>query len=130
TETAGSQPERGEAARRSRARERGAWLAATLAVAGLSAFLVRRLLTEATEPRPPTHFVLDTPEGLTFPELGPVAMSPDRRHIAFAASSPDGDRIWIRSLDAPDPRVLAGTSGAAGGGLWCPPHPRPRVAPG
>jgi Tol biopolymer transport system component len=120
TEAAAPQPELGEAARRRRARERAAWLAVALAVGGLSAFLVHRRLMEPDEPRPPVHFAFDAPEKLSFSDFDPVAMSPDGRHVAFVTSSPDGGRMWIRSLDAPDARVLAGTSGSVGGQFWSP----------
>jgi eukaryotic-like serine/threonine-protein kinase len=123
TETAAPRPERDEAYRAAQgggARERVAWVAVTVALAGLSAFLVHRRVTEAPEPRPPAHFVLDTPENLTFPDFSPLAVSSDGRHIAFVALSPDGSRMWIRSLDAPDARMLPGTSGAFGGHFWSP----------
>jgi eukaryotic-like serine/threonine-protein kinase len=119
TDAAASAPELDEAARRRRARERGAWLAVTLALGGLSAFLVHRRLTAPDEP-PPVHFAFDTPENLTFSDFDAVALSPDGRHVAYVASSPEGGRMWIRSLDAPDARVLPGTSGALGGQFWSP----------
>jgi len=108
-------------ARQGRARERSAWVAVALLLTGLSAFLVHRRLTEAPEPRPPAHFVLDTPENLTFWDYSPVAVSPDGRHVAFVALSPDGSRqMWIRSMDSPEARVLPGTLSALGGHFWSP----------
>src|SRR4029453_1947151 len=83
-------------------------------------FLVHRRLTEPDEPRPPVHFAFDAPENLAFSSFDPVALSPDGRHVAFVTRSPDGGRMWIRSLDAPDARVLPGASGSPGGQFWSP----------
>jgi Tol biopolymer transport system component len=112
-------PELDEAARRRRTRERGAWLLVTLALGGLSAFLVHRRLSAPDAP-PPVHFSFDTPENLMFSDFDAVAMSPDGRHVAFVTSSPDGGRMWIRSLDTSEARVLPGTSGLLGGQFWSP----------
>ena len=104
-----------------RARERLAWVALTLALAGLTAFLVRGRLTQAPERRSPAHFVLDTPENLAFWEFSPVALSPDGRHVAFVAVSSDGNRqMWIRSMEVLESRVIPGTMGALGGHFWSP----------
>src|SRR5262249_37915707 len=65
-EAASSQPGLDEDARRRRARERGGWLAVTLALVGLATFLVQRQLTEPDDARPPVHFAFDAPEGLAF----------------------------------------------------------------
>ncbi len=44
---------------------------------------------------------------------GPMALSPDGRQIAFVAEDSTGvSSIWVRSLDAAEPRALAGTEGA------------------
>ncbi|QKK03063.1 MAG: hypothetical protein HND55_10665 [Pseudomonadota bacterium] len=44
---------------------------------------------------------------------GPPVVSPDGRMIAFVASGADQvRRLWVRALDQPDPRELAGTDGA------------------
>ena len=107
--------------RRGRSRERWLWAAALVAAAGLASLAAHLYSTEAPEPRPPVHFVLDTPEDLAFWDWGPLAVSPDGRHVAFIAVSPGGDRqIWIRSLDSPEARALPGTVGAGGGFFWSP----------
>jgi hypothetical protein len=78
--------------RRSRSRERGVWAAALVVVAGLATLFAYRQLSETPEPRPPAHFVLDTPEDLALSGVGPVAVSPDGRHVAFVGTSPGGEQ--------------------------------------
>jgi Tol biopolymer transport system component len=44
---------------------------------------------------------------------GPVRISPDGRHLAFVAQTSLGESLlWVRSLDALEPRPLRGTKGA------------------
>jgi Tol biopolymer transport system component len=101
------------AERRGRSRERWAWAAFALVLAGVATFLVYRQLTQATEPRRAAHFVLETPGTLSSPDWGAPAVSPDGGQLVFAASGSDGQTLlWIRSLDAPAVRPLAGTEGA------------------
>jgi Tol biopolymer transport system component/predicted Ser/Thr protein kinase len=56
------------------------------------------------------------PDGLTLADLavgGPIAISPDSRHVAFVATGPDGaQRLWVRPLDSLAPYPLTGTEGA------------------
>ena len=101
-------------------RERWAWACIALALAGLSAFLFFQRVTEATEPRPVTHFVLETPQDLVFDEFHPSAVSPDGRSIAFVGGPAGGvRRLWIRRLEAPEVQALPGTEGALGP-FWSP----------
>jgi Tol biopolymer transport system component len=51
--------------------------------------------------------------------VGPPAVSPDGRHIAFIANVDGKTGLWIRDLDSPNPRLLAGTEGAASP-FWSP----------
>ena len=69
------------------------------------------------------------PERITFsifapPETtltGSPALSPDGRQMAFTARSQDGRiRLWVRSLDAGDARVLPGTEDALANVFWSP----------
>ena len=51
------------------------------------------------------------PEGVS--AVGPPALSPDGRKLAFDAGEPSGRRqIWVRSLDQLEARPLPGTEGA------------------
>ena len=45
---------------------------------------------------------------------GDLALSPDGRTLAFVGYGEGGARIWLRALDALEPRSLVGTEGAAG----------------
>ncbi|HSS45480.1 MAG TPA: protein kinase, partial [Thermoanaerobaculia bacterium] len=100
---------------RRKSRERLAWgmaaVAFLMALAAVSAFLYLQDRREA--PRMVRSSIL-LPEKLRF-DLGtvPVAVSPDGRRIAFAASDAEGKKLlWVRSLDALSAQPLAGTDGA------------------
>jgi WD40 repeat protein len=57
------------------------------------------------------RFQIPSPDNVTFETY--VALSPDGRRIAFTAFGSDGlVRIWVRDLNAIEPRVLAGTENA------------------
>ncbi|HET8946625.1 MAG TPA: protein kinase [Candidatus Polarisedimenticolia bacterium] len=43
---------------------------------------------------------------------GPPVLSPDGRRVVFAAIDAAGNRLWVRSLDSLEARVLPGTEGA------------------
>jgi len=87
-----------------RVREGIAWAAcgaALLLAAGFAVAWAKR----APQPLPIVRFALQTPEGLTNPTTPEV--SPDGRNIVFAATDKEGKRqIWLRPLDAIDPRPL------------------------
>ena len=93
---------------RRRVREGVAWAAcavAALVAAGFGVAWAKR----APAPAGIVRFPLMSPPGTQ--NLSPPVVSPDGRHIAFAADA-DGKRlIWVRSLDALDARPLAGTDG-------------------
>ena len=79
----------------------------TAAVAGLVVWALQR--PDAAD----TTTARFTIEGGSVPNQ--FALSPDGRHLAFrgAGASGAGTMLWIRSIDALEPRALAGTRGAA-----------------
>ena len=114
-EEAPSSADSREAIRRegiARTRERWAWIALSLVLCGLASFLLLRRLADVPASRSPVHFVIDTPEDLTFPVLSPPAVSPDGRYVAFSAISANGtQQLWLRPLDSAEARPLDGTEG-------------------
>jgi Tol biopolymer transport system component/predicted Ser/Thr protein kinase len=76
--------------------------------ATLGVFADRRL--RDTPPPPGVRFSIRQPEGVVLGDVPRMALSPDGRHIAFAAG-PSGGRpqVWVRRLDSPDAQALAGT---------------------
>ena len=97
--------------------DRAGWLVAALASVAAIVFAVaaRRAAPEESDPAS-IHF---TQGVVTLPvTLGatPVpAISPDGRHLAYAAPRVQGGAVflWIRSFDDLDARVIEGTDGAA-----------------
>jgi eukaryotic-like serine/threonine-protein kinase len=58
------------------------------------------------------RFAVPVPEHLI--SVGPSALSPDGRFIAFDGADAGGRRqIWLRALDALEPRPLSGTEGTS-----------------
>ncbi len=99
-------------------RERVAWglvAAAALISAGLVATLVTRR-ADATAPQPLTMLDVATPP--TFEPLS-FALSPDGRQLAFVANGNDGSQLWVRRMDEPVARPLAGTAHAVSP-FWSP----------
>jgi Tol biopolymer transport system component len=104
-------------ASRRRTRERLAWTMAGLA-GGLLVALVtgwtffrpappvsRLVYASIMSPREPAaEFILGGPNS------GSLTVSPDGRHVTFAARTEDGSRqLWVHTLDEPEARPLPGT---------------------
>jgi Tol biopolymer transport system component len=87
-------------------------IAAALAViAGGLGYIAYRH-TQEDPPRVAKLAVL-LPEKVQFTTVNaPPAVSPDGRHIAFVANVDGKTGLWVRDLDSPTPRLLAGTEGA------------------
>jgi len=74
---------------------------------------VRLIRTEISAPP-------DAPFELSSLHPGPATISPDGRHVTFAARGEDGrDLLWVRSLTDDAARPLSGTDGA-GYPFWSP----------
>ena len=96
------------------------WLWPALAAMGLTAFAALAFFhfRESQPEAPPVRFEIPLPEKTTF--NGHVAVSPDGKHIAFAASAANGrSLVWIRDLDKVESRPLAGTENG-GHFFWSP----------
>ena len=105
----------------------GGWFGAgavLVAALGLGAIAYYRRAPAAVEA---TRFFVTPPEGWTLarqtqgdPAVGPLAVSPDGRRVAFVARNASGGTlIWLRSLDTLAAQGLAGTEGGASP-FWSP----------
>jgi eukaryotic-like serine/threonine-protein kinase len=87
-------------------------LAAALVAGGAIAFAAAQLTAPAPAPSRVVRFEFHQPE--TLPLMGAPKISPDGRHVAFIGRDENGTaRLWLRSLDSPAARPLAGTDGAS-----------------
>jgi eukaryotic-like serine/threonine-protein kinase len=109
-----------EAAPRVPMRERLAWITAGVLGTALAVLAFRPLPT-VREGVLPAHFVIEVPEGASFADLEPVAVSPDGQKLAFVATPPGATQtmVWIRSLDSLAARPLPGTEGGSAP-FWSP----------
>lgn len=87
---------------------------ATAAVAILVALAISFLhFREAPPPMPQAvRFAVPLPQGASFTLVGGLALSPDGRTLAFAATGPDNvSRLYARTLDSLQARPLPDTEG-------------------
>jgi Tol biopolymer transport system component len=92
-----------------RNRERLAWGTAAL-LAVIAAVAIFGYLRRAPQASPTVRASILPPPGTIFnPIDGPVALSPDGRQLAFAATDPDGAGwLWVHSLDSLQAHKLEG----------------------
>ncbi len=95
----------------SRARERVTWALALAAITPL-AFLARQRMVADRVVRS-TRFSAPAPPGIVVPTPSSTTISPDGTMLAYAGFDSGGSRLWIRPLDALEPREIPGTQGAA-----------------
>jgi eukaryotic-like serine/threonine-protein kinase len=93
-----------------RRRERMAWIAA-LTLMSLAAVVLALMLVTRQAPNAPEMRLEITTPPTTDP--GSLAISPDGQQITFVATVSGRPRLWLRSLNAPVARSLAGTEGAS-----------------
>ncbi|HEV2021970.1 MAG TPA: protein kinase, partial [Terriglobales bacterium] len=111
----GSQVNAAPVVRRKRSRERLAWAAALIVVAGLAAvgWLWKR--SAWSYDAPIVTSILPPEKGffaLTGNEGGPVEVSPDGKMLTFLATNAEGKtEIWVRDLSQHESRPLPGTEG-------------------
>ncbi|HEV8232422.1 MAG TPA: protein kinase, partial [Thermoanaerobaculia bacterium] len=93
-----------------RNRERIAWGVAT-ALALIAAAAIAGYVSRAPKPLEAVRASILPPPGTIFDPIdGPVAASPDGRQVVFSAKDADGRAsLWVRALDALEPRKLEGT---------------------
>jgi len=98
-------------AHRRKSRERLAWgIAVALGLA--SALLAVGFLRRAPAAPEVVRFQVAQPAKLVV--VGAPKLSPDGRYLAFNATDDAGtSRIWVRAMDAIEPRSLPGTDGAS-----------------
>ena len=93
---------------RPRRGERLAWASALGIVALIAGVLGVRALSPAPV-APETHLTITTPPTTD----ATLAISPDGLKVAYAARSAGQSQLWLRLLDSPTARPLAGTDGAS-----------------
>ncbi len=103
---------------RRRSREKVAWTAAAILFLAAAALGVGYVL-RAPKPQTPVRFQFVLPEGMSLVEAPRI--SPDGKNLAFSAAGKEGKpQIWIRPLEALEPRPIPGTEGAAYRPFWAP----------
>jgi eukaryotic-like serine/threonine-protein kinase len=98
-------------------RERAAWALALVIAIGAAIGIAMWSRREIDSLRRPITAAIVPPRGLRFVFTGDYAGSPvlshDGRRVAFVAVSPEGKRtLWVRSLEAAEPREIDGSDDA------------------
>jgi len=98
---------------RRKARERLAWIVASILFLGLLALLPFAIayFHRASKDVPAIRFVVSQPEKTNF--AGSISISPDGRRLAFIATADGKDLLWIRHLDSLTAQALSGTEDAS-----------------
>lgn len=98
-----------------RTRERWAWAALALCLAGIAGYLAFHRAGARAGKSVAARFLVDVPETLNFLEFpGQLALSPDGRTLVFVTTPATGDsQLWVRPLDALEAYPLAGTEGGS-----------------
>ena len=86
--------------------------AAVFALASIALGYVAYRHVAEDPPRVAKLTVLPPEKGEFFSNYGPPAISPDGRRIVFGSNVEGKTGLWVRDLDSPTPRPLAGTEGA------------------
>jgi Tol biopolymer transport system component/predicted Ser/Thr protein kinase len=100
---------------RRKGRERLGWIVAAVLFLLLIAALTRlvTLPHETPEKARMVRFAITAPEKMTFRPSNRPAVSPDGLHVAFVASTSEGNNVLlVRSLDSLHEQVLPGTENA------------------
>jgi eukaryotic-like serine/threonine-protein kinase len=107
--------------RRERVLFLSALAAATIVALGAVLWAMR---TPAVAPAAVVHLHLVPTSDITLPSGSTPQISPDGRLVAFVGRGTDGIlRLYVRALDTPDAKPLAGTEGIGGGNngpIWSP----------
>ena len=96
--------------------ERLGWIVAAASMATTLALGIAHLRREPPTKAEVLRFTVSAPEGTTIapgPAARQLALSPDGRHLAFAARDPAGTSyLWLRDLDSLEARLLPETQDA------------------
>jgi Tol biopolymer transport system component/tRNA A-37 threonylcarbamoyl transferase component Bud32 len=99
------------------------WALFVIAAAALALLAFVQLRPRSAPAPDAIRFQVPLPETASF--VGDAALSPDGRHLAFAAIAQDGhSQIWVRDLDSLESRPLRGTEGVYGSYLFWSPDSR------
>ena len=102
------------------------WLAASVLCGALAILLAGRIAERHAEPAETVQFSVYPPPGLFFAgtaasvPVAQLAVSPDGRHLVFAASAGDGrSSLYLRTISEVESRLLPGTE-YANDPFWTP----------